>query len=615
MFNLVEKNQKLVKGIMIAVTATFVVWGIGGYLGMSGDDGYVAKVGSSKIYTNDIDNALEQNPKNTDKMQVLFGLINRQLLLNNFDRYHMSATQEQMQQEISNMPIFQDNNAFSTKKYHDFLTQRMMSSNQFEGEVSKQILLTQELDFFKGIYFTSSLFNQQFLKLLSRQRNVSSYIIEPSQFYSKINPTDKDVAAYYQQNIAKFTLPEMAKVQYLKLSAEEIAKGITPTDDEINKYITNNQAHLASTQIDVSHILFSVPANASKEQKEAVKAKAQKILTEVRANPAKFAELAKQYSADTVSAAKGGDLGYFGKGVMVKPFENVAFSMKPGQISDLVETQYGYHILKLNNIKGVDNAAIRQEAIATLKKQRSTALIKKQLEQLNDITYSQPTTLDPAAKKLGLSILDSDWVKKGTLTGDFANPKIQQAIFNNDVTLKHNNSEVVDLGNTTYTVYRVTDYKPSKVQLLNEVKAQIIDEIKKNQGSMLAYQEGQKDINLLQSKKLDLAFNNPQNVTLLGQSRDINAMAVKQIFGTSIANLPAYTGNINESGAFVIYKINGENTDPKLITQNQPIINQLEQGSSSLDMGAYLSVLRDSDSVSYKIDRLNQQQQSPQDSQ
>lgn len=615
MFNLIEKNQKVVKGIMIAVTATFVLWGIGGYLGATGDDGYVAKVGGNKIYTRDIDNAIQQNPQNTDKMQVLLGLINRQLLLNNFDTYHMSASKEQLQKEIANVPSFQDNGKFSMQKYQDFLSQRSMTAEQFQVEVSEQVLLTQTLDFFKSSYFTSDKFNQQFAKLLSRERNVSSYVLNTQAFYPKTDPTDADINSYYKQNIAKFTLPEQAKVQYLQLSTDSIIKSIKLSDDEINKYIADHKTQVAATQIDVSHILLSVPADANAQAKAAVYAKAQKILAEVKANPSKFAELAKQYSEDPISAQKGGDLGYFGKGIMAKPFEDVAFDMKPGQISQIVETQYGYHILKLNDIKTNDDKTIRDAAVAALQKQKSASTVQKQLELLNDLTYNQPTSLEPAAKKLGLTLVSTDWIKKGATTGDFANPKIQQAIFNKDVISSHNNSEVIDLGHGIHAVYRINTYQAARVQTLAEIKPQLINEIKQKEASMQAYQEGQKNVADLQSGKLQLSFVNPQDVTLLGQSKDINPMVVKQIFSVAIANTPAYTGSINDKGDFVIYRINSETIDPKLNAQNKPILAQLDQNNAMLDVGGYVGYLRTKYSVSYKVERLTQAQQPQQQQQ
>ena len=151
---------------MIAITATFVVWGIGGYLGMTGDDGYIAKVGSNKIYSQDIDNAMDQNPgQGQDKMQILFGLINRQLMLNAIQDNHLTVTTKQLQDSIAAIPMFQTNGKFDVNKYEDFLKQRYTSSAKFEQNVQQQILISSMLDFFKNSYFSSKLFFNQFTLL------------------------------------------------------------------------------------------------------------------------------------------------------------------------------------------------------------------------------------------------------------------------------------------------------------------------------------------------------------------------------------------------------------------------------------------------------------------
>ena len=612
MFNVIEKNQKLVKGIMIAVTASFVIWGIGGYFGMSSDDGYVAQVGSQKIYTRDIDQAMQDNPQqNTDKMQVLLGLINRQLLLNNIDSYHMVATKAQMQHEIGSIPIFQNSaGKFDLKKYEAFLTDRYMSAEQFQKNVGQQIVITEMLDLFKNSYFSAKAFDDKFTSLLSRQRNVSHYTIAPQQFYSKINVTESQINQMYQQNIAKFTLPEKAKVEYLVIDPATVIASIQVPDSEIDKYISEHKATISGEQVDVSHILLTVPDGANAQTKAEVKAKAEKLLAEVKANPNKFAQIAEQNSQDPGSAKNGGDLGFINKGVMVKPFEDAAFSLKTGQISGIIETQFGYHILKVNAIKGNSAEDVRKTALAQLQKQKSTAVLQKQLDQLNDLTYNQATSLDPAAKKLGLTIQKSDdWIVKGGLTGKFASPKIQTAIFSPDVIDKHNNSEVVDLGDGSHAVYRITDYQKAKVQTLAEVKDQITEQIKNQIAANMATEQGQKQIAELEQGKAQLQFANPENVTLLGQSPDINSMAIKQIFSASVTKLPAYTGSIDEKGNFVIYKINSESIDPKLGAQNKQIVQQFEQANSMLEMGSYIGSLRTKYNVDYKIDRLKLQSQ------
>ncbi len=607
MFNIVEKNQKLVKGIMIVITATFVLWGIGGYLGSSGDDGYVAKVGSQKIYTRDIDRTIDQYPQNTDKMQVLFGLINRQLLINNINDYHMVATKEQLQKQIASIPEFQESNAqFSLKKYQDFLRNQFMSAEQFQNNIGQQILLNEYVALFKDSYFSSSLFDTKFVNLLSRERKISSYTIDISQFENKTTPTDAQISDFYQQNIAKFTQPEKVKLQYLDLDAASIARNIQVSDKDIDSYLSKN--HVSGEQVDASHILIALPANADTKTKEATHEKALKILAKVKQNPKDFANLARQYSDDSGSKSNGGDLGYFGMGVMKKPFEDTAFSLKPGQISNLVETDYGYHIIKLNAIKGNSKAEIRALALSQLQKQQSGTLLQKDLDKLNEMTYNQPTSLEPAAEALGLNIqTTTNWVNKGDTTGSFASSKSQAAIFNPEVINKHNNSEVVDLGNGSYRVYHVTEHESSVVSTLDKVKDQIRQQLKTQAASSLASNDGQQKILELQQGKLNLNFTNPDKVNLLSQTKNISTNAVKQIFSTNITKLPAYTGSLDNQGNFVIYKISGEDIDSKLDAQNQQNVKDLGSSDSSLIFGAYLGTLRSKYDVSYKTDRLNLQ--------
>ncbi len=605
MFNVVEKHQKVVKGIMIAITATFVVWGIGGYLGMGSDDGYIAKVGSNKIYSQDIDRAIDQNPNQSqDKMQILFGLINRQLLLNSIEDNHLTVTTKQLQDAIAAIPMFQTDGSFDVNKYQDFLKQRYTTSAKFEQDVSQQLAISSILDFYKNSYFSSETFKDKFAALLSRERNVSKYVIDPKQFYAKINISESDIKAYYQQNLASFTVPDQVKLNYIQVSSDSLLNTIKFTDADVTKYMQDHPNSANNEQIDVSHILFTVPANASNQQKEQIKAKALQVLAQVKANPAKFSELAKKYSEDPGSAQKGGDLGFFGKGVMVKPFEDVAFNMHKGQISGLVETQYGYHILKMNDIKNNDISSQRKLAEMQVRKQKAQQQLQSIVDQLNDITYNKPDSLDPAAQKLNLTVKTTDWVSKGSKEGIFANPKLQQAIFSNDVIQAHHNSEVIDLGDGSFIVVHATDYQPSRQKPIAEVKAQIVEGLKAQQAALMASQAGQQDILNLQQGKIKLNFSDNEDVTLLGQSKDIDPMTVRQIFATQTPSFPAYTGAISQNGAYVIYRINSQSTDNKLDAQNRRVIEQLSSQYSLMTLNAYVGSLRSRYSVSYKLDRI-----------
>ncbi len=403
MFNVVEKHQKAVKGILMAITATFVVWGISGYLGMAGDDGYIAKVGNKKIYQADIDRAMDPSQgQKQDSMQVLFGLINRQLLINDLQDHHMSATDEQLRQVIAAIPDFQTNGQFDATKYEAFLKQQYLTPAKFQDSMAQQVVIEQMLDFFKNSYFTSTKFESQIVKLLSRERDVSQYVISPSQFMDKVNVSESDITSYYQSHIQDYAVPEEVKLQYLQLSASDAVRNVQVSDSEIASYIASHADAVSSKEVDVSHILFSVPSDATATQKAQIKAKAEQVLAQVKSNPSQFAELAKEYSQDPGSATKGGDLGFFGKGVMVPAFESVAFTLQQGQISGLVETQFGYHILKLNATRGGSAADATVAAKQALQKQKAQQQIQTMVDQLNDITYNSPDSLDSAAKKLNL---------------------------------------------------------------------------------------------------------------------------------------------------------------------------------------------------------------------
>ncbi|MCX8514224.1 MAG: hypothetical protein RL017_202 [Pseudomonadota bacterium] len=611
MFNIIEKNQKFAKGIMIAVAAAFVLWGVGGYISGSSDDGSIAKVGNLKIYSQDIDNAMQQNPQNTDKMQVLLGLINRDLLLDNINLYNMTATQNQLQQQIAAIKIFQDQNGnFDINKYKEFLEQKVMTAEQFQKDMQQQIVINQFATLFTTSFLSSNAFNLAFAKLLSRERTIATYTISPNQFFSQINPTQDQVNQYYQQNLSKFTLPERVKLSYIQVDAATIAPTIKISQQQLDQYIKQHQANFANIQVDASHILFVVPDNATAQQKAKIKAQAEAILLKVKANPKNFAKFASQYSQDPGSASNGGDLGFFGKGVMAKPFETAAFSLKPGQISNLVETKFGYHIIKLNAINQQSAQEVEAMAQRQLQQQQATLELQKVVDKLNNLTYNNPKSLTVAAKELNLPIQNSNsWVEKGVQTGIFSVAAAQKAIFNNDTINGGNNSEVVDLGNNSYAVFHVNAHEMQTIQPLNDsLKTQIITILKASMAANLVNKEGQDKLSMLRNgNKMNLKFSAPLNVGLLSQNPSIDLNNIKQIFTTNLSKLPAYTGGLDANNNFVIYKILGETINSKLDAQNQEVVKQLNNSDQDLIFSAYLNGLRNNFEVNYKVDRLNLQ--------
>jgi len=598
MFNVVEKNQKVVKGILIAVTATFVVWGMGNYLNMS-SDGFVAKVGSVKIYSQDVDRAVAQqqdaNPKATiNRQDVLFGLVNRQLLLNSIKDQGMSVDVSQLQDYILQIPAFQTNDKFDVNKYKEFLQSRSITADQFQQQLSEQLLLNQVVDFYNSSYFTPESFDAKFSQLLSKERTVYAHVFNLEDYMSKVNVTESQAMAVYQANQAQFVSPASYKLQYITLSANDLLGSIAVSDQEINSYISTHPATAQNEQVDVSHILFAVPQDADQKTIDAIQAKAQKVLASARANPDNFAKLATAYSQDPGSAKNGGELGYITKGTMVKQFEDAAFSMKVGQISGLVRTQYGFHILKLNATKGNDEVSLKADAVTQLKKQKAAQAMQLEVAKIGDIAYNQPNSLDAVAKSAGVAVISSDWIAANSKEGLLANPKIVAALAKDDVIKNRHNSEVIDMGDGSYIVIRVADYKAQSILAFADVKANIMQQLKNQEAAKLSAQAGANALQQLQSgKSVDLSYGSVMKLNLLSSSTDASQQAIKQIFGVKLDMAPAYTGVINDHGEYVVYKITGETLDSDLIAQNQKILSQLQAQYAMLGLNTNLLYLKD----------------------
>lgn len=606
MFKFVEKNKRFVKGIMIAVTIFFIVWGVGGYLSMVGDTGEVAKVGDARIYKQNVDNAMQENPQQNDKTQTLFGLINRQLLINNVNDHYMTVTTEQLQNEISKISIFKEKGEFSAVKYKKFLKSRFIGLDQFEKDISDQILLNDFINFFKSSYISSSLFNEQFALLLSRERQVSSYAITAKSFFPSITINESDINSFYASNINDFKTKEMAKVEYIKLDTENITNSIKISEEEINQYLKTHQENQLATKIHIAHILFAVPKDASASTQNEIKEKAIKVLKEVKANPKKFAQYAKEYSQDQATAPKGGDLGFVSRGVMVLPFEEAAFKLKANEISDIVSTVYGYHIIKSYGTEIINQNQLKKLAINEIKKQKSKNLISQAIESFTDGIFKESQSYSLVAKEFSTPILTSNWILKDETKGMFASKDVQEAIFSPNSIKNRVNSNVIDLKDGEYLSLRIIDYKPSKLRLIKDqdVKDEIIEKLKLQKGTLMTFTEGQKILESLNKGLREVPFSNPQKINILAQSESLNAMTLKQIFGTSIKKLPAYTGAISPKNEFIIYKITGENINPNLLKQNQEIIKQFDNNNSMVNLGAYLNYLRTKYKVSYKTEKL-----------
>ncbi len=278
--------------------------------------------------------------------QILNQLVSREVMLNEAKRLGIDATANELQQKIFALPYFQDNGNFAFNRYKAILEQNGMTVPQFEDGVREEIIQEK----LKNLITDSVAVSDREVEEEFRDRNEKSKIsyvsFEPSKFTSAVVLQEADIKAHYDQNKESYRVPEQRRAKYLFADTAALRTGIQIPDAELRSYYQQNLAtYQLPEKVRATHILLKTEGK-SPEESEKIKARATDLLLQARKG-ADFAELAKKNSEDTVSAANGGDLGSFARGAMVPEFDQAAFTLGVGAISDLVKTQFGYHIIKV----------------------------------------------------------------------------------------------------------------------------------------------------------------------------------------------------------------------------------------------------------------------------
>lgn len=595
MFDFVHNNNTAIKIILGAVALTFVGFGVGSYTAAV-DDPYLAKVGDAKIYKRDVERQMQDQPANAASRQaVLENLIRQEMLLAEARNSHLAVSPVQLRAVIAGVPGFQENGKFSPARYQEFLAARNINAATFEAQVSRDLLLQAQVAPFLNGQFVSRTLQARMAAMMTEARDVRQLVLKPEQFAASVKLDDAMLKAYYEANLKRFKAEETVKLDYVLLSQAQLAQGVQISDADAKAYFDKNSAEFGGEQRDVSHILLTVNKGAAAAEKAKVKAEAEAILKQLRANPAQFAEIAKAKSQDPGSAANGGDLGMFAHGTMTKPFEDVAFRMQKGQISEVVETEFGYHILKLNDIKGVDFEAQKPAVIAKLQQQKAAAQFRSSAEKMAEIAYQQGDSLK-GLEALGLAVQHSDALPRTGKAGDavLGNRKLLEAAFSDDVLKGKHNSEPIDLGNNTLVVVRMAEHQPARQKPLTEVQEQVKAELLAREGGKLAAQRGEALLAELKAgKNIDAQ---PWSASLSLSRRapgQVPPGDVRAIFAVSGKQLPGFAGLKRDSGEFVVYRVDkvqaAQTLSPEETAQLGGLLSEL---SANNMLVAYLEQLR-----------------------
>ena len=432
----------------------------------------------------------------------------------------------------------------------------------FESRVRQELLLQQLLDGYSENGFSPETVAERVKYLSEVKREISQSQIEAEQFFSQMIPEETDIDAYYEKHKIDFRLPERVRVVYLVLSMDAAAKNEAVSDEAVNTYFEAHQGEFGqSEERKASHILISVPADASENEKQIAREKAESILEQARQNPEQFAEIAKEHSDDPGSATQGGDLGFFGRGVMVKSFEDKIFSMQIGEISDLVETDFGLHVIKLTDIKeeklpNLEN--VREQIENKLKLQMVQSVFGEIAEDFRNVVYEQDENLQAAAEKFELTIQQSDWITRNSIEPSIlANEKLLPAIFSDDTISNRRNTEAIEVKPDTFVSARIIEHEPAMEQSLMMVKDQIVEKLKKQMAEAKAIEEGQEKLARLQAGEDDVnvTWAEAQQISYM-QPQGLDHATLRAIFRAEVDNLPIFLGTANPKGGFNLIRIN-----------------------------------------------------------
>lgn len=607
MFDVVRKYQTPAKIILGLIAITFVGFAANGYDNIG--SAYLVKVGNQQITLNDLKNEMDrsQTPDSDDaRKAILNRLIDTAYIDQGLKQMGVVVSVAQVKDAILAEPSFQENGVFSRAKYEAFLKKQFGTEEALVAALQKQFALQSFLGTLQaGSIFSDSQANQA-IGLFAANHVIRMAVVNPADYIEKIKVTDEALQKFYKEHQAEYRIPEAAKIEYIELSVATLADKQAVSDEEAKKYFDANPKQYAKAEREVAHILIGFPEGADAAAKAKAKAEAEKVLSEAKANPKQFAELAKKYSQDPGSAQNGGNLGFFAQdGTMVKPFEDAAFALQVDQISPLVETQFGYHILKLVAVKDMPKFAdVKDQIVTQLKQEKASKVFNTQVDKLTESVFLNSKELNTTAKELGLDVKVMEagavdgWVSKENATQIGLPEKLITTIFSNEVIKNKHNSEPVDLGNQTVMVVRAKETRPERAISFAEAKSNVEKAFIKEESLRLA-REDSKAI-LAKLKKGETVSNldwqkEPMLLNAQNASSFMSSDIYKEIISSRVSkDKPGFVVMQNPTAPPVIVKIEETQVPEQSKELITAVRRQLQQGQANNLMYGFIQMLKQS---------------------
>lgn len=609
MFLFAQKHRFIVSVILSFIALTFVGFGIGSYQWSNDSDDYLVKVGHLTVTTNDFTKAADRLTSSGKiqitpaiKQQILDELIGQNLLAIEAENQTVVLSDEQIARIIFLIPQLQEGGKFSELRYRYLLESRHETAKEFEQAVRKQFVVqTQLMPFLSGQLVSHQQVNW-LAKLFTQQRIVQVTKFIPQSFAASVQLTSAEVKTYYQQHLAQFKQPETAKVDFVIIP---ISTNHPISPNKLKHYYDTHQSEFEKRQI--SHILIQVAPNSTEEQRIQAKNQTQILLKKLRTKPADFSKLAKKYSQDPGSAQQGGGIGEITRGMTVKPFEDIAFGLRKGELSEVVATQYGYHIIRLDAIN-IESFETVKSLIQSQLQERQAKEIKKQRSHLLAKMIYEHRSLIEIAKAVNRPIQHTDWITRQNIAHpQLSQPQALMQIFNSNTYQHQKISDVVYLNDGSLLVLTIKEKRAPHQLTLVEAKPAITKILIQQKSKQFAKTEALVALKALQAKQsLSLKWQEPLTISLATQ-QEFPIQGIRRIFATPVKKLPAYVGFESNQGDYWLVRINATKNQSATFGQAEieQFATQLEETLSFSQIATYIKALRDKTVVTYADQKHN----------
>jgi peptidyl-prolyl cis-trans isomerase D len=631
MFDFVRKHTRVMQFLLfLLIFPSFVLFGLEGYNQFREGGETVATVDGQDITQAEWDAAhrsqverMRSSMPTVDvklfdspeaKYSTLERLVRDRLLQVAAGKLRLGASDGRLAAELQQNPsiasLRRADGTLDMERYRQLLATQGMSPESFEAQVRADLASRQVISGVGVTSFSPAVLADVTLNAFYEQRQVQVTRFAPADFVAQVSPTDAELEAYYKANADKFQSTERADIEFVVLDLAAVQKGIVVAEADLKTYFEQNAARLAGLEERrASHILISAEKAAPADQRDTARTKAQALLAEVQKSPNQFAEIARKNSQDTGSAAKGGDLDFFGRGAMVKPFEEAVFALKKGDISGIVETEFGFHIIRLTDIKVPEQKTFesqRAKLEVEVRGQLAQRKFAEAAEQFTNLVYEQSDSLKPVAERLKLEVQSASNIAREAVAGATAanQPKLLAAVFSQDSIEKKRNTEAIELAPNVLAAARMTSYSPARTLPLEEVKTRVRDQLVAQQSAERARAEGA--AKLAEWKSAPDTAKLPPAVVVSREAKQTYPTAlVEAALRASTQTLPTWVGVDLGNSGYAVVKVEKvlprDSANAASLTRER---DQYAQWWASAEGLAYYKLLKEKFKAEIKVARL-----------